>query len=583
MRSESFEECLEVAREYRKNGDLQEALVNFQMAQMQDPIRPELSEYVETLVDLGEIDRAVFESFLLLFQQIFIGSVRNHRDLVMYSRLIEKMADRSLGDQRYDESRLETLVELMGYTDDLERFRNLENFATYGNLGTVAFDLFEVLNKVQDPFWLPHIGLLCLMYLTQEDPIHLGLEEVDSEGHEYPDEDNFPNSDEYWEKQEEWVDRFRARGTALMKAVQEKAEEAGFRYESGRMYKMRIMVGIFWGYIEAIQSGEINVMSENTDVADKSPRLNTALEFPEINLLFGEAAMLAGDLDVALEAFGLVPETHPFYLRTAVKTAEILWKRGEHQAALDTYQKAQIPGKPSEVLLSATLGHLQELVGQKSQASLKAFKNPYGEEEGEEFQRFVAQLIQNVGDRLIEEIKEKGPLQASDSQNIKDTISSGESDRLEFKETLSVDISTNQKSDPVLVSSLKTVVAFLNSKGGRLLIGVSDEAEVKGLGPDFLLCKTDKQNVDGLELRFREVLNTRLDPQPVGYSKVAFHRVDGLDVMEVVVDPKQGLTFVDVPDKKSGEKVKRLYVRDGNRTIELTGPDLVDWFQSRKI
>ena len=55
--------------------------------------------------------------------------------------------------------------------------------------------------------------------------------------------------------------------------------------------------------------------------------------------------------------------------------------------------------------------------------------------------------------------------------SLMDDISSGESDRLEFKEI------PNDNSD----RWIKTAVAFANCRGGRILFGVSNSRTVKGL------------------------------------------------------------------------------------------------------
>jgi len=63
-------------------------------------------------------------------------------------------------------------------------------------------------------------------------------------------------------------------------------------------------------------------------------------------------------------------------------------------------------------------------------------------------------------------------------------IAQGEGDRLEFKSTLRWNINNGKPGKEVEISWLKTVVAYLNSDGGVLLIGVNDDGEVTGLDAD---------------------------------------------------------------------------------------------------
>ena len=59
-------------------------------------------------------------------------------------------------------------------------------------------------------------------------------------------------------------------------------------------------------------------------------------------------------------------------------------------------------------------------------------------------------------------------------------ISKGEGMQVEFKATLRVNLHTNQNDVKMEHAVLKTLAAFLNSKGGTLFIGVNDSGEVVG-------------------------------------------------------------------------------------------------------
>ena len=63
--------------------------------------------------------------------------------------------------------------------------------------------------------------------------------------------------------------------------------------------------------------------------------------------------------------------------------------------------------------------------------------------------------------------------------NLIDEIKNGESDRLEFKEIPNVDSG----------KWLKTAVAFANCRGGRILFGVTNAREVKGLSGNLFSLK----------------------------------------------------------------------------------------------
>ncbi len=69
-------------------------------------------------------------------------------------------------------------------------------------------------------------------------------------------------------------------------------------------------------------------------------------------------------------------------------------------------------------------------------------------------------------------------------QHLPEIVAAGESHRLEFKSTLRWNLHTNKADRKIENQCLKTVAAYLNSEGGLLLIGVSDEGRPLGLDTD---------------------------------------------------------------------------------------------------
>jgi hypothetical protein len=149
-------------------------------------------------------------------------------------------------------------------------------------------------------------------------------------------------------------------------------------------------------------------------------------------------------------------------------------------------------------------------------------------------------------------------------------IAQGEGSKLEFKETLEVDIKTDAKSSDVLHSALKTIAGFLNTEGGTLLIGVSDSGEIKGLEKDFKLCK--KHNMDGFEQKLRDLIKTRFEPAPFSKIAINFEELQEGTICRMDVPRSEKVIHLDK---------KEIYIRDGNRTLPLEGPALTRWIEER--
>lgn len=73
----------------------------------------------------------------------------------------------------------------------------------------------------------------------------------------------------------------------------------------------------------------------------------------------------------------------------------------------------------------------------------------------------------------------------TEENKIKSIVIKGENKTVEFKETLFKNLRENKKDPEIIKSSLKTIVGFLNTSGGTLLVGVEDKGEIKGIENDF--------------------------------------------------------------------------------------------------
>lgn len=161
---------------------------------------------------------------------------------------------------------------------------------------------------------------------------------------------------------------------------------------------------------------------------------------------------------------------------------------------------------------------------------------------------------------------------ASDPQ-LMALIAGGESQQLEFKEAVSVYSEDTREAERHGANVVRTVAAFMNSAtGGSLLIGVADDGTVSGINGEYDRIDKGKANWDGYHLHLRNMLRARIAIEnPFRFYSITKHVVDGKDVCRITVKPATAPAYVD----------KHLYVRSGNQTLEMRGPDLVAYVQSR--
>ena len=154
--------------------------------------------------------------------------------------------------------------------------------------------------------------------------------------------------------------------------------------------------------------------------------------------------------------------------------------------------------------------------------------------------------------------------------DIYDLIAGGESDKLEFKSTVRTNLATGEVDKRMEKAVLKTIVAFLNTDGGTLLIGVSDDGEICGVDLDSF------ESLDNMNLHMTNMIASAIGNGFIPYinfKSIEFE--DGKYVIRVKCTPADKAVFL-----REG-KNEQFYVRSGPSSVELTGMNLVNYVNNR--
>ena len=182
----------------------------------------------------------------------------------------------------------------------------------------------------------------------------------------------------------------------------------------------------------------------------------------------------------------------------------------------------------------------------------------------------IALIIRDGYEHLSKEVnyKEESPLLTSDND-----IASpdNESDIVEFKSTLRINLHTGMKDPTIEHSVLKTIAGFLNTKGGQLYIGVNDSGESIGIENDKF------KTLDNMSLHLVNLINHRIGKIYMFFITISFPEHNGVTVMSVNCKPSSREIFL--KDKNS----EKFYVRTGPSTVELTGHDMQQFIKQRFI
>jgi hypothetical protein len=138
-------------------------------------------------------------------------------------------------------------------------------------------------------------------------------------------------------------------------------------------------------------------------------------------------------------------------------------------------------------------------------------------------------------------------------------IKKGETSTLEFKSTFRHNLHSGKNDEEITFSCLKTIAAFLNTDGGRLMIGISDEGEVIGIEKDGFF------NIDKFQLHLFNLIKDCLGSSVAPLINLEIVMVNGENVC--LVNCKKGSNPVYLKFKKKDEAY---FIRTGPGTTKLS-------------
>jgi len=153
---------------------------------------------------------------------------------------------------------------------------------------------------------------------------------------------------------------------------------------------------------------------------------------------------------------------------------------------------------------------------------------------------------------------------------ILDLISKGESKNLEFKSTLRKNLKTKQIDKKIEYSTLKTIVAFLNTDGGILLVGISDDGEVVGIELD------DFPSIDKFLLHFKNLIKDKIGLEFIHLIKYKIVTCKGKNLLRVDCKQSNKPVFL-----KTSSQKEEFYVRSGPSSDKLEGNQLIRYVEDR--
>ncbi len=155
-------------------------------------------------------------------------------------------------------------------------------------------------------------------------------------------------------------------------------------------------------------------------------------------------------------------------------------------------------------------------------------------------------------------------------EKVQEVIDDGESETVEFKSTLRTNLYTREQDRKIEQAVAKTLVAFLNTGGGTLLVGVDDRGKVLGIKDDTF------PNNDKFHRHFSNVVKNHIGQEYLPYIRSA------------IIKMSKGKHVLKVDCKKSNKEVflkadgsEEFYVRTGPSSVKLEGSKLISYVNRR--
>lgn len=179
--------------------------------------------------------------------------------------------------------------------------------------------------------------------------------------------------------------------------------------------------------------------------------------------------------------------------------------------------------------------------------------------------KLMAKVIKNSYERLANVGMDSVPQEAS----ISDLLTKGESAEVEFKSTLRLNLYTGQKDEAIEHAALKTLVAFLNTHGGHLLIGVKDTGEIIGIDTDGF------SSTDKMLLHLDNLISSRIGTHHMLCIRSRFETYDHQQILIVKCLPSKAPAYL------SKGNAKHFFIRAGASTKELGVDEIHTYIEKR--
>jgi len=314
------------------------------------------------------------------------------------------------------------------------------------------------------------------------------------------------------------------------------------------------------------------------DLATSSPRspslfaYNASLVLLDAPVLFSNAKV-AELLDPTILAHRSAIERHHLFPKGYLGTLNISGIRDTNQIANYAYVEWM---DNMEISDQAPADYLPKLKQRFSETELAKMYHHHALPENLEkmdYQTFLEKRRELMAQIIREGYQKLGVVAkttvAPEKFDLSAVINDGESEATEFKSTLRINLHTGESDKRMETAILRTLGGFLNTNGGTLIVGLSDDGTPLGIEADKF------PNEDKMSLHLVNIVKARIGPHVMTAIRMHFEDYDDGRVLVVRCPRLPTPVYV-----KDGD-TERFYVRTGPSTTELTASQTQEYISQR--
>lgn len=161
-------------------------------------------------------------------------------------------------------------------------------------------------------------------------------------------------------------------------------------------------------------------------------------------------------------------------------------------------------------------------------------------------------------------------LRSQEQVSTPELIQRGENELVEFKSSMRWNARSKNNDHLTEQAIIRTIAAFLNTKGGTLLVGVRDDGVVLGIGRDRF------ENSDKMLLHLTRLIKQRISTLHMRFIRFEIEDINHEQVLRIDVDPATMPAYI-----TENQNHESFCVRTGPSTTQLKVSKIYDYIQMR--